>query len=76
MSYEEALWTDVNFILVAQAGHLDMMKAIFGSAEPPPNKPAKGADGKILKLTPTAFDTTFDKPRETRGRGLRKKSMN
>jgi hypothetical protein len=58
---EQALHTDINYILVAHAGHQDLLKAIFGSGDSSqrPVRVSKGADGRPLTLTPNVFDVQF-----------------
>lgn len=65
---EIALHTDVNYIQVAYSGHVKELNALFGASDNPNPKagPPKGADGKVIKLTPNIFDLQFDGPRKKR----------
>lgn len=70
-----AMAADVNSIAAGYKGHMAMLYKIFGKKEPEiPGKLTtvrRGAGGKVLKLTPKAFDGLFGDGHRRRGRGSR-----
>ena len=57
---------DLNALVMARQGRLDMLQALFGGNEEQSgtprtdsDKPLTGGGGKPLELTPAAFDALF-----------------
>lgn len=57
---------DLNALVIARTGRLEMLNNLFGVSKDPevppqldPNKPTTGGGDKPLELTPAVFDTLF-----------------